>query len=250
MSTLLSKDRVGSFTASDIHKLMSKDKAGTGFGKPAFTYIKQKQYERKLGRSITVNTNSRPTSWGKLNELRSFEMLGTEYSINSDETLKHPTIPNLSGTPDGFKHQTPKAVMDFKCPFTLLSFCEFVEPIYTGLKGMDAMNYLRKNHDSGEAYFWQLVCNSMITGCTHAELIIYCPYERELDEIRIMAMDAPPEIASDYNWLNYVGNSELPYLIEGGFYKNINTIRFEIPQDDIDALTAAVLKANELLIKP
>lgn len=247
MSATLSNKRTGKFTSSEIYKLMSLDRKGTGFGKPALTYIRQKQYERKLGRSIHGAMTSRATSWGHLNELRAFDMLGTEYSLNSNETLQHPSIDCLCGTPDGFKYGAEKTVIDFKSPFTLGSFCELVDPIYSGLTGIDAINWIRDNHESGDAYYWQLVANSMITGCTHAELVIYCPYERELTEIRLLADDAPAEVASDFYWLQFAYDKELPYLIEGGYYKNINIIRFEVPETDKRTLEYAIEKAEQIL---
>lgn len=247
MSAALSSLRVGRFTSSEVYKLLSLDNKGAGFGKPALTYIRQKQYERKLGRSIHNMSMGRPTSWGKIGELRAFDLLGTAYSLNSDETLPHPSIECLCGSPDGFKYGAEKTIIDIKSPFTLASFCELVEPIYSGLKGIEAMNWIRDNHDSGEAYYWQLVSNAMITGSTHAELVIYCPYQRELDEIRKIASDAPPEQSAEYYWLNFASDHELPYLIEGGHYSNVNIIRFEVPEADKKMLEQALSMAEKIL---
>lgn len=249
MSASLSQIRVGRFTSSDIHLLRTLDKKG-GFGKPALSYIKAKRYEKRLGRSIHVNAHSRPLSWGHICELIAFDKLGTAYSLNSDETIQHPAIDCLCGSPDGFKYIAEKTVIDIKSPFTLTSFCGLVEPIYSGLTGRDAMMWIRNNHDSGEAYYWQLVSNAMITGCSHAELVIFCPYESELDEIRKAAADAPPELSAEYYWLQFANTNELPYLIEGGHYKNLNIIRFELPEEDKRSLEFTIREAEKILHPP
>ncbi len=41
----------------------------------------------------------------------------------------------------------------------------------------------------------------------------------------------------------------MPYLIEGGHYKNLNIIRFEVSEEDKKALTERVIKAGKMLIK-
>jgi hypothetical protein len=196
--------------------------------------------ERLLGRSISTDLGGKPVLWGKLLEPRLFDMLGLEYTYCSDDTQVHPTIPYWSGTRDGYKEDT---IIDEKCPFTLKSFCQLVQPLYEGETGMVAMNNLRVNHPDGEKYYWQLVSGSILSGTKYAELIIYMPYLSELDEIKIMA-DGNPK----YYWLNFAGEDELPYLIDGGYYRNLNIINFEVPEWDKRILTEAILKAGEMLL--
>jgi hypothetical protein len=97
------KSRIGNFTSSEIVALMSNGK-GSMFGAPAKTYIEECNMERRLGRSITTEINARAISWGKLVERRAFDLLGIEYTLNSDETLTHPEIEFWAGSPDGFKY--------------------------------------------------------------------------------------------------------------------------------------------------
>ena len=52
-----------------------------------------------------------------------------------------------------------------------------------------------------------------------------------------------------FAWINWAEDKELPYLLDGGHYKNLNIIRFEVSQEDKDRLTIAVLNASKLLIK-
>ena len=58
--------RIGRFTSSKIAALISVGKDKVSFGKPALTYIEEKNFERKLGRSLTSETTARATSRGKL----------------------------------------------------------------------------------------------------------------------------------------------------------------------------------------
>lgn len=230
--------RIGSFTSSEIHRLMSNGKAKGTFGKPYYTYIKEKNMERRLGRSINTEVSSRPTSWGNLVELQAFNLLGIDYKISSTETIRHKTIELWAGSPDCEKFDEGKTVVDLKCPMTLKSFCELVDCKTT--------DELRKNHKDGEKFYWQLVSNAILTGAQFAELIVYVPYHGELEAIRELADNwegNPNKIA----WINWAEDSDLPYLIEGRHYKNLNILRFEINADDRMALTYRLIKAGKAL---
>mgnify|MGYP006271605453 CR=1 FL=1 len=196
-----------------------------------------------LGRSLNTDMNSRPTSWGNLLESRIFDLLGLEYTYSSQVTDMHPTIDFWAGSKDGTKEGENRAVLDIKAPFTLKSFCSLVMPLYKGKAGIEAMNDIRENSENGEAYYWQLVSNAIINDCNFAELVIYMPYQSELLEIQQMAQGNP-----SVKWMEYISDSEIPYLLDGGYFKNLNKIFFEVPQADKDFLTAQVEKAGKMLI--
>jgi hypothetical protein len=118
-----------------------------------------------------------------------------------------------------------------------------VQPLYDGLTGMDAMNAIRENHKDGDKYYYQLVSNACISGSKYAELIVYMPYESELPEVKALAEGNP-----DCYWIWAALENELPFLKDGGYYQNLNIIRFEVPQADKDFLTECVEKAGQLLI--
>jgi hypothetical protein len=236
--------RIGNFTSSEIVALTTKGKDKKSFGAPALTYIKETNMERLLGRSLTTEADARPLSWGKLLEPLVFDRLGIEYVLSSKETIVHPTIPFWAGSPDG---RTIDATVDFKAPLTLKSFLQLVQPLYEGLTGMDAMNAVREEHKDGEKFYWQIVSNATIQGNRFGELIVYMPYLSELQEIRTTARHH--EQAGKFKWVDYASDDELPYLIDGGHYKNLNIIRFEIPEADKKLLTDCVLKAGEMLLK-
>lgn len=231
--------RVGNFTSSEIHRLMTKSRDG-GFGKPAITYIQEKNMERRLGRSLGTDVGSRATSWGNLVEMMAFNLLGLEYKMTSTDTIRHPKIPFWSGSPDCQTFRKEPTVVDIKCPATLKSFCTLAD--------CKTPEDLVENHSEGEKYYWQLVSNAILLGVDHAELIAYCPYKHELDIIR--------EMASNYDgnqnkiaWIGFAEDADLPYILEGKHYQNINVLRFEVPQADKALLTDRVLLAGKQLEK-
>ena len=234
--------RHGNFSSSEIWKLTKSDRSGNGFGAPALTYIEEKQMERRLGRGLSSDTNSKPTNWGTVVEQFAFNKLGLEFSIVSKDRLQHPKIKNWVGVPDLISE---KKVGDIKCPFTLKSFCKLADIIKTGdpkaLKDNDGA------YDDGFKYYWQLVSNSILTGLDVAVLAVYCPYKSDLDKIREYACS---EFEGDINkaaFINWATDDELPWLLDNGYYKDINVLEFEVPKEDKEYLTERVLKANELL---
>lgn len=243
----LSNIRNGNFTSSEIVALISRGKSKTEFfGKPAHTYIRQCNLERRLGRSLETDASARSLTWGTLLEKFTFEQLGLEYTLTSNITLVHPDFPCWVGSPDGMKEVTPRAVTDIKCPYTLQSFCDLVEPIYKGLEGNEAINWVRENHKDGEKYYWQIVSNAILSGVSRGELIVFMPYQSQLSAIREAASNVN-ENQNNYAWIGFADDNNLPHLIEGGYYKNLNRITFDIPQEDVELLTASVKIASGLL---
>lgn len=251
--------RIGNFTSSEIVALTTVDTSGKKFGKPALTYISETNMERRLGRSVDDEKVAKALTWGKLLEGRAFGQLGLEYILSSTETDTHPTIPYWSGSKDGLKLDVGRTVADIKCPLTLKSLCQLVDPLYYGLTGIAAMNAIRKGfvdqdgiahekHKDGEKFYYQLVSNAIINNCKYAELIVYMPYKSELEDIRLMAQLVDASQLSKHYWIAMAGEDELPYLLDDGYYKNINIIRFEVPEADKKLLTDCVLRAGEMLI--
>lgn len=237
--------RVGNFTSSEIFNLMTLNRKGDDFGAPALTYIEETNFKRLLGRSLNSDMNSRPTSWGNLVEAFVFDNIGLDFTYSSQITDIHPKIKYWVGSKDGTREGKNRSVIDIKCPFTMKSFVQLVKPLYDGLTGIEAMSAVRESSKDGDKYYWQLVSNAIINGCDFAELIVYCPYKSSLPKITALAEGNP-----DVKWIAYASDSELPYLPDNGYFKDINIIRFEIPQSDKDLLTATVLKAGEMLITP
>lgn len=235
--------RNGKFTSSEIFRLMKSGRAKGSRSVDFYTYVNEVNQERRLGRSIEVQTYARPLSWGKCVEKRAFDVLGLEYTLCSNLTIVHPEIDCWAGSPDAVDSE---AVSDLKCPLTLTSFCNMVDGYYErGQLVHDALTIeaVRENHNDGDKFYWQIVSNAILTKKNKGKLICYVPYLRELDEIKTLADGNPA-----YYWIWAADNEELPYLIEGGHYKNINMIEFDILQSEKDSLTNAVLEAQKLLI--
>lgn len=233
--------RVTCFTNSQIYNLVSEGTTKGSVGKGFHTYIKQKKYERKAGRSLSKETDAKALSWGKLCEKYVLEnVLDTSYQLVSDVTLQHPTIKEWAGTPDTIRHLPEiKKITDLKCPFTMLSFCDFAES--------KTIDEAVKNHKDAIKYKWQITGNGILTNLTAAELIVFCPYYEELDAIIKIAGELVDEGHDEYKWVLWADKEELPYLIKGKGYKNLHIIEFDIPQADIDFLTGRVLEAVRLL---
>ena len=99
-------------------------------------------------------------------------------------------------------------------------------------------------HKDGQKYYWQIVSNACINDMKYGELVVYMPYQSELLEIRKLA-----DGNSALYWLNFATEDEIPYIKDCGYFKNVNIIRFEIPETDKILLKEAVLKAGKMLIK-
>lgn len=231
--------RNGAFTSSQIYQLMTLDRKGTGWGAPALRYLKQKQWEKKLHRSLDSDMRSKPTSWGTLLESRAYQLMPSfETRIQSTETLSHPDIEGWVGTPD---YTESDLVGDIKCPWTLLNFCALVDVLGKG------QNLEEKGlKDEFPQYYWQLVSNSILTGKKFAELTVYCPFQEELEEIRELAR-RQDEDQERYLFINFALDDDLPYLVKEGEYKNLNQIKFEVPEADKVQLTETVKKALKLI---
>ncbi len=265
---MLSEERNGNFTSSEIVALTTNGKAKDSFGAPFYTYIEECNMERRLKRSISCEENARPLSWGKLCEryvCDNPEILGLEYSVNLSDTTRHPTIDCWLGSEDVLKEDT---VGDIKSPKTLKSFCQLVDAIVMVeadgvwvMDGTQTMNNIRfgwvdkngferKKHPDGEKYYWQLVSNGTIHNKKFAELIVFVPYKSELPELKKLALVLDAESGVyQYSWVANANDSELTYLNDKGLYKNKTVIRFEIPQADKDFLTSRVTTASQLLNK-
>src|ERR1044072_1326539 len=228
-------------------------------GETVHTYVSECNMERSLGRSIEKDESAKPLNWGKFVEALVHGLLSTDYSLVSSDTVVNPLIPWWTGSVDGLKYigLHKDAVTDIKCPYTLKSFCQLVDPLYNGLAGIDAMNAIRfgwvdkmgierKKHKDGEKYFLEIVSNGCHHGTKYAELIVFVPFQCELEAIKHKAL-LDNQSGKNY-WLSMAQDDELPYLPENSLYTNINKIRFEVTEAMKMELTLRVLQAGKMLI--
>ncbi len=241
-------ERHGNFTSSEISCLLSEGRVKGTWGKPALTYIEEKNIERRLGMCISNDTEARATSWGTFCERMVELMLREWYEFSSSETLLHPTIENWAGSRDAMKRDY-ETIAEVKCPYTRKAFAQIVQPLYDGLEGMAAMNAIRDKYSEGEKYYQQIVSNACISGSKYGELIVYMPYQSEIKAIQHAAEKAITEGEGQFYFIASSRPDQLPYIKDGGYYSNLNIIRFEIPLSDKILLENTVKRASELLIK-
>lgn len=269
MSILNNEIRVGSFTSSPIHRL-------TGFGKRAMTaeelaarpksgvgsavktiedpntlsnealnYIAEKNLERKIGRSLSVEKQTRATLWGHYMEQRVHDKLPTSYRLIGKKTVAHPTIPNWVGSPDN-DCKAESVVGDIKC-YEPKNFCEYVDCLTLANEKNDISIF----RDNFPQQYWQLISNACILGMDNIEAIVYIPYFSELQEIRESVIDLDSDDdKKKYGFIAYSSYNELPYIADGCAYKNLNIFRFVAPKEDKEFLSNRITTAGKLLIKP
>jgi hypothetical protein len=218
---------------------MTKDKAGTGFGAKAITYIQEKNLERKLGRSLEVEKHTRPMTWGLYLEHRVHGMLSISYEYVSQKTLVHPGIDLWVGSPDNVNIDE-SVVGDTKC-WEPKAFAEYVDCL-----SLNDIELFKKEYPKE---FWQLISNACILGMKYIEPIVYMPYESEIPDIRESVSNYDCEDPWNYRFIAEAPISELAYLPDGGYYKNLNIFRFPVPEADKQALTDGVIEAGKLLIE-
>jgi hypothetical protein len=232
----------GNFSSSEIVALTSNGKTKGSFGKPYYTYIEERNTERELGRVLKNDFSSKDIAWGHLMEIRAFKLLETKYSLISDKTIRHPTISCWIGSPDAVVERE-SVVGDIK-GLQLKAFCQMVKAWEKG--GIEAV---RNETESGEKFFWQIVSNACLTLMKYGELILYLPYQSELDAIRTLANTYDGPNAWMFKRFAFATDEELPYLLPGGRFKNLYKMRFEIPFLDKQFLHNRVVEAEKELIE-
>lgn len=260
MSMVENKERIEHFTSSEIHRLIGKgsrkmtdkelvewlilnpkSKARTTKSydtpdAPFLTYVEEKQIEGRLNRCVGVDAYTQPMAWGQFLEKYVFNMLGIEYLITSKETDKHPTIKHWSGSKDLIV--PGKKISELKC-YQPKKFAQYTDVIM-------AKNLVSLRENFSQEY-WQLVSNAIINKVDYTEAISFMPYESELENIREMAYNYEDHDQWKYRFIAENDKASLPYLPDGGYYKNLNMFEFKVPQEDKDILTQRVKMAIKLL---
>lgn len=232
--------RYTTFSSSAIHNLMSKGKGNFSIenvGKPFYTYVAEKVMEIDLGQQLSKEHSARSTTWGLCVEKICFDKMGFNYKLISKTRFYHGKFKKYwSGMPDLL---TDLDVGDIKCPYTLKSFCTLV-------KNMKDIEVFKKEHSD---YYWQLVSNGILTGKDEALLVVYCPYLEDLPKVRERAESFIGTENNKFSWISWAEDGELPYLIKGNKYKDINIMSFTIPEEDKKILTDRVKMAIKELKK-
>lgn len=230
--------RAGRFTSSEMHKLTSNGRAAGSIGAPFHTYVDEKRMERRLGRSLDTNAYSRSMAWGLLIEEFVFlKKLDFTYKLVSSETLIHPEYDFWAGTPDVINSDFEGEI---KC-YEPKNFCGYAASIETG-----DVAVIRKNH---KKEYWQLVSNACILGVDFAEIILFMPYQKDLEEIREFASNYDGVDQWKYRFIYESEDSDLPHVPNESTFKDLYKFKFEVPMEDKAFLRHRVIKAEEELKK-
>ncbi len=121
--------RFGKFTASEVHRLMTKSKSGAMFGDGAMTYIYEKVSECLTGES-KPSVSTAATQWGLDNEadaVKFFELVTKKkvqhYGCNEYTFWNYKDTGGCS--PDGLL-LTEDATLQAKCPFLVSNFIPYL----------------------------------------------------------------------------------------------------------------------------
>lgn len=266
MSILNNEIRVGRFTSSQIYRLVgagSRDmtaeelamrpKSGKGssvktiadpliLSATAQEYIAEKNAEIELGRSLTIEKQGRSALWGHFHEQRVHDILPPSYRLIGKKTEAHPKYPFWAGSPDN-DCKSLSIVGDIKC-YEPKKFKEYVDCLI--LCVVNGIDLFKENFPQE---YWQLISNACILDMDKISPIVYMPYFSELEEIRQSVRDLEDE--DDKRKYGFIANAhynELPWLPDGGRYKNLNQFVFEAPKEDKDFLTGMVLMAAQKLV--
>lgn len=230
--------RVGNITSSKAHLFIAEGKMELGFSAPAITYIKEKNIERVMGISLKQEVYSKAIAWGEIIELYVHEKtLGLDYEAVGKVTISHPTIEFWKGSPDNVNKA--KSIVGDTKGYERKAYAEYADTIM--LKDTE---FFKKTHPQE---YWQLVSNAIILGMDYIQPILFMPFKSELEQIRAFVDSYEGEDKWKYKYIYDASDSQLPYLPDGGYYKNLTTAILEVPQSDKDLLTSKIELAGTLL---
>ncbi len=243
MSGMNNEMRMAHFTSSMAYKLIKKGRGSNEFSAPGLSYIEEKQIELRIGSCIDGGAHTQTLAWGNFMELGVYSILGSAYQIASKETNIHPQYGEFwSGSKDLFTTNNitgkMESIAEIKC-YQKKNFALYTDCILK--KDTELMK-----QDFPKEY-WQIVSNALINEVEIGEAITYMPYVSEYEAIKEMAEDYSGEDQWKYRFIVNLPIADLPFIPDGGYYKNINKFAFIIPQDDRELLTSRMLMANELL---
>lgn len=162
------KLRQGTFTASEIYKLMgeprsAKDKKEGNLSQTADTYILEKVHEKITGITKSGVSNY-ATEWGIEHEPLAATWYGkiTGHDVQDSFLVFHPDIEGFSCTPDKFVNLD--GLCEIKCPVNGAN--HFKHCMIT------SDEYFKQEHPN---YFWQCVAQMVITGREWCDFVSFDP---------------------------------------------------------------------------
>jgi len=266
-TSMNNKERGGRFTSSMVFNLVSygkvlmndkelaqwkidnpkskaKMRAG-GFDSKGENYIQEKIYERRMKSTLDGDAYSQPMAWGNIMEMYLYSILGTEYEMTSKATTLHPDYGEFwSGSPDMLIKEfgLVKVVSEIKC-YGKKGFAAYVDCIHEAQAKEDVGIF----RDKYPKEYWQIVSNCCIQGAPEGEVMAFMPYVSQFPEIKEIVENLEDADIWKYRFIVEKPISALPFLPDDGYYDNINTYRFEVPEADKVLLTKRIIEANKIL---
>lgn len=235
MSILKNVIRNGNFTSSQAYRII----AG---GKVMHTYIDERNMEREIGRSLSIDGGSHATSWGDFMEIVVFkklvyELMEMDYQLVSDQTTQSETMPFWVGSPD------------LEIPLKLISEVKGYQPKnwYSFTKALMTCDpeYIKATHPQE---YWQALSNGMIKKTPEVEMISYMPYLSDLPGIMDIVDNYDGEDQWKYKFISDGTEETLPWIPDGGKFKDLTRFKFEPPVNDRIQLVTAMMEAGKHLI--
>ena len=242
------KNRLGRVTSSNAYKLIKKGTGNKLFSAPGLSYIEEKQIERRIGSCLDANgAYSQPMAWGNFMELVIYSLLGIEYTISSKETFLHKKHTKIwSGSPDLLIPN--QLIAEIKC-YQKKKFAQYTDALT--LKITDDFSIEDKIQNLKSKFpqeYWQMVSNACIQNVKTVEAITYMPYVSEYESIKEIAENMDGAEQWKYRFIVEKPIEQLPFLQDGGHYKNINVFRFDVPINDIELLENRIIEAGKLIL--
>ena len=158
------KQRIGRFTASEMHRLLTYENKPDELPKGAETYILEKVVEVLTGEA-KEGFKSESMQWGNDNELEAIETFARKRDISIKNTGENQIFvkygKHAGGTPDGVGHGFD---VEVKCPNSITHF------VYvTQIKDSETLKAVKKE------YYYQMQSLMLFTGKKYGYFISYDP---------------------------------------------------------------------------
>lgn len=197
------QERIGKFTASEIHRLMSDPKSkAQEWSTGAMTYIVEKAAERITGFANKQEFLNEATVWGTQLEdkARAIYEIETSIEMPAPEFQINPEIPGFGASPDGMNKDKG---LEIKCPYDTskalkLYLCNSAED-------------LKK---SEPAYYWQVRAGMLATGLKKWDFVVLDLLLYEKFGLKIISIEHDQEEEDRLKNKIIKANSEVQKIIE------------------------------------
>lgn len=155
------QERLGRFTASEIHKLIPSGKGGNVFSETGKTYILEKLVELETGFPAS-DIYGPALDWGAEHEPMAREWYTKLTGNVVQEAYFEPYGAHAGGSPDGMVGEL--GIIEIKCPFKTVNHFKY--------------RMARKADDLPAEYFWQIQMNLLCTGRSWCDFVSFDPRVR------------------------------------------------------------------------